>query len=282
LNKTNEILAIRASGVSIVNLSSSIVTLAAVIATASLYLQERVVPFTQKKAQDINLTRQTSLPREQMHNLAFMGKNGTIYFIGTFDPAAQTLYRLTLFEHNGQGQVIRKVVAQEAAFNGADWEAKGIMRYDVDTEGRIVALPQYAERDSIDIAEKPNEVIARSKEGYELMPIKEMRKQLKQFMSIGTQGMRITLRLEIQKKIAEAFNHIFLILGTLPFALKIRRRHIGFSLMGTAIIFGLCYYVIFSITIALGKSGVLPPGLSAWIANIFFGVSGIVGLADLR
>jgi lipopolysaccharide export system permease protein len=114
------------------------------------------------------------------------------------------------------------------------------------------------------------------------MSLKDLRRQLKQFTYLGTQGMLVSLRIEIQKKLAESFNHVFLILGALPFALKIRRRHVNFSLMGLAIMFGLCYYVIFSISTALGKTGIFSPELSAWIANIFFGISGIVGLADLR
>ena len=114
------------------------------------------------------------------------------------------------------------------------------------------------------------------------MSIKDIKKQLDQFMHIGSKGVVLTLKIEIQKKIAESFNHIFLLLGALPFALKIRKRHINFSLMGMAIFFGLIYYVLFSISTSLGNTGLLIPELSVWIANIFFGISGIVGLSVLR
>jgi len=282
LNKTHEIMAIRASGISIMNISVSILMLAAVLSCATLFVQDKVVPPTQKKTKNINLRQREQLPRDKVNNLAFLGENGNIYFIGSFEPHTNTLSNATLFQHNSNGDIVRKIVARDVIYQNEVWQGSNVMVYDVDTEGKLVNVPRYFMQTPLEITETPQQVVDKSKEGYEMMSLKEIRKQIKQFKGLGTQGMVTTLKVEIQKKIADSFNHIFLVLGALPFALKIRRRHINFSLMGMAILFSLIYYVLFSITAALGKVGILIPEMSVWLTNIFFGVSGIVGLADLH
>lgn len=282
LNKTHEIMAIRASGVSILNISMSVLTLGAVLSCLALFIQDKIVPPFSKKTKDINLRQKEQMPREQINNLAFLGDNGNIYFIGSFEPHTNTLLNTTLFQHDSNGNIVRKIVAKEIRFQDRIWNAAHVMIYDVDIEGKLVNIPRYFMGTPLEISETPQQVVSKSKEGYEMMSLRDLRKQIKQFKSLGTQGMMVTLKIEIQKKIAESFNHIFLILGALPFALKIRRRHINFSLMGMAILFSLIYYVLFSITAALGKVGILIPEMSVWLTNVFFGVSGIVGLADLH
>jgi len=72
------------------------------------------------------------------------------------------------------------------------------------------------------------------------------------------------------------------LLAALPFALQIKTRRAGLSSLGTAIIFYFLYYVLSSLSLALGKIDFFPPPIAAWLTNIFFGISGLVGLMSLQ
>jgi lipopolysaccharide export system permease protein len=45
--------------------------------------------------------------------------------------------------------------------------------------------------------------------------------------------------------------------------------------IGMGVLIGLLFYGTFAVSTALGKGGVLPPFISAWLANISFGGLGI-------
>ena len=69
-------------------------------------------------------------------------------------------------------------------------------------------------------------------------------------------------------------NIIMAILG-IPFALMIGRS--GNMAFGIAVstCLGLTYWIFYSFCLSLGNGGVLSPFISAWIANIIFGMLGI-------
>jgi lipopolysaccharide export system permease protein len=87
---------------------------------------------------------------------------------------------------------------------------------------------------------------------------------------------------EYHRKIAMNFALFFLLVGTFPFALKIRQRRAAMSAFALTLSFCFVYYFLFSFCIALGKSDLFPPWIAAWMTNLFFGVSGLVGLASVK
>jgi len=70
---------------------------------------------------------------------------------------------------------------------------------------------------------------------------------------------------------------VIILLGA-AFAIKIKRRGKTAAIigMGMGIVIGFIYYAFMATSIALGKGGIIPPILSAHLANILFGFIGIV------
>ncbi|HSH69110.1 MAG TPA: LptF/LptG family permease, partial [Deferrisomatales bacterium] len=64
-----------------------------------------------------------------------------------------------------------------------------------------------------------------------------------------------------------------------PFGVRAGRR--GGASVGIvlAILLGFSYWLVLAVGLSLGKTGVLPPVLAAWVGNIGFAVLGVVLLA---
>jgi lipopolysaccharide export LptBFGC system permease protein LptF len=56
----------------------------------------------------------------------------------------------------------------------------------------------------------------------------------------------------------------------LPCAIAIRRKAVGFSSVTISVLVALSYYVLFAISIALGKNNVFPILASVLVVPIFF------------
>jgi lipopolysaccharide export system permease protein len=73
-----------------------------------------------------------------------------------------------------------------------------------------------------------------------------------------------------------------MVLIGIPFALKTSRSG-GVALsIGSSVMIGFAYGVIFYVFVSFGKSGVLSPLLACWIPTVLFGLAGILTLMSIR
>jgi lipopolysaccharide export system permease protein len=73
-----------------------------------------------------------------------------------------------------------------------------------------------------------------------------------------------------------------MVLIGIPFALKTSRSG-GVALsIGSSVMIGFAYGVIFYIFVFFGKSGVLSPFLACWIPTLLFGLAGGLTLMSIR
>ncbi|AFZ67281.1 LptF/LptG family permease [Deinococcus peraridilitoris] len=84
---------------------------------------------------------------------------------------------------------------------------------------------------------------------------------------------RFAARAELNRKLALPLGNLVLVLAALPFALRYGRTT-GVAL-GVALLIAVSYYLVYVLGLSLGNSGVLPPELGAWLANITFALGGL-------
>nr|MBP7163588.1 LptF/LptG family permease [Candidatus Omnitrophota bacterium] len=73
------------------------------------------------------------------------------------------------------------------------------------------------------------------------------------------------------QKYSFPLTNIIIVLVALPLPLSTgRRRAQTFSSLGIAIAIGFLYYVTNAVGLALGKGGIFPPLLAAWLAPVIF------------
>ena len=106
-----------------------------------------------------------------------------------------------------------------------------------------------------------------------------LRKKIRSLKKARAGKQLTNLIVDYHQKITDSFTAFFLIIGILPIAFEVKKRKAALSSLGIGFVFSLIYYAVYSFGIAMGKSGIILPSLSAWLAPIFFLTVGITGLS---
>ncbi len=283
LNKNNEIISIRACGLSVARIAFPALFFALLISISVFFLQQKVLIKSQKRVADIKVQFITKkldkISQEQ--NLAFTSGN-MILFVGTYLPKYKTMEQVVIFEEDRKRRIVKKIIAKEIAYEHKQWVAKDIVEYSLDEAGDIIDVPLSWDEKIIDIDEKPESLVYKKGAFSQFSSLTTLRKEINRLKKIKADNLLSNLIIDYYQKMAEPFSHLFLIIGVLPLALEIRRRKVALSSLGIGFIFGFLYYAISSFSIALGKSGIILPVFSALLAPLFFLTVGISGIILLK
>ena len=281
-NRDNEIVSMRASGISILRMSMPIIYFALFLSFLSLFIQEKVLIYSQKKARDIKIEFvENKHEKNIVKNFVFRSKN-KLFFVSIFSPQENTLKNVIMLKENSTGEIKEKTVCQTIVYENNQWKAKDLISYQLDKEGKIVNQPSSQKERIIDIGDKPQSLVFKKNAFGEYLSIKQLRQEIKTIGKAASSTFLNNLIIDYNKKMADPFGSLFLAIGILPFALQIKKRKVGISAIAGGFIFGFLYYLISSVSIALGKAGVLIPYLSSWVGPLFFLVMGISGLILIK
>ncbi|MCK4809847.1 MAG: LptF/LptG family permease [Candidatus Omnitrophica bacterium] len=300
LNRNNEILGMRVFGFSLFRISAGIITLSIVISFLALFIQEKLSFNSQRKIADITLEyiKGKKVSDKELKNIIFKDKD-MLFFISRFIPKSKLLEGVTIYKEDNEGNTKEELVASKIAYINGKWVAKDLTARNLDNKGRYAdIIPVFWENKTIDLSLKPeNLAVKKSLSGgfassifagassslsRDFSSIKKLFKEIQRLKVIKKYGRLPQFIIEFNLKLAQPFFHFFLIIGVLPFALEIKKRKAGLSSLGLWFIFGFAYYVIFSISLSLGKAGLILPHLCVWVAPLCFSIVGVSGLCLSR
>ncbi len=116
----------------------------------------------------------------------------------------------------------------------------------------------------INIPEKPNDFKVMQKDA-EKMGYFELRKYVKKIQSEGYDVTRYLV--ELQGKIAFPLITLILVFIAVPFSLRSERSGGAMESAGIGIFIGFSYWIVHAFSMSLGRSGMLPVFLSAWVTK---------------
>ncbi len=276
LNSHNEIIALRASGMNFWQIVRPTIYFGLIVAAAIFLINERYVPQAEgnaRKIKDANMILESDRQRKKMakiKNLTFYGLKNRLYFIDTFDPNTYELEGITIIGYDTRQNVKEKIVALRGRWTGIGWK---FFRCHVTTFSQAINTPTkvkvYPEK-LLDIKETPEDFL-KQRLNVNAMNIKQLHNYISRFENSGATRALNNLRVDLHQKIAFPFRNIVIILVGLPFALMTgRRKAQTFTSLGVAVAIGFLYYVFDAVGLALGKSGLFHPILSAWLAPLVF------------
>lgn len=285
LSKNNEILSMRASGISILRLSFPIVFFALFISILSLFLQEKFLLSSQKKIEQIkiNFIKKNFSSGSEETNIAFSSDN-MIFFASKLLVQKKTLQDVTIFREDEQGEITRKLLCKNLVYENNRWQGKDIIEYRLDKKGSINGPPAYWKKLEIPLKEKP-EVLALKKASIFMLSslsLKNLKKEIRQLKKIKAYDKLSNFIIDYHRKFVEPLSHFFIIIGIVPIALEVKKRRAAFSSLGIGILADFAYYSMMFFSIALGKDGIILPIFSPWLAPLFFLTFGIAGLILLK
>jgi lipopolysaccharide export system permease protein len=282
LNKSNELVSMRSSGISIIKICLPVIFFAAFNSFALFYVQEKMLMKSQEKVEDIRIRfiKSGSSGGEQQ-NFAFP-YNNMIFFARTFAPKQGILKDVTIFEEDEKGNIAAKVTCSELIYQPTCWKEYGVMEYSLDKEGNIVGKPNESKVRDSHLVGTPQEIMAKRTVFAQFASLKMIKKEMKQLKRIGSQKLLTERIITYHEKLSTPFASLFLIIAALPFATEIKKRRVTLSSLSTGFIFGCAFYCLNGVFIALAKNGTLLPVFGAWLAPLFFLVVGIMGLILIK
>lgn len=281
LNRHNEIVAIKASGISIWRIIMPLLFLGLLISLASFVVENKIVPqsyatYSYIKEEKIEPSHK-KLKEEVINDITFYGENNRIFYAESFNIRHNLLKKVIILQHNENGNLIARITTDEAKWQDDKWIFKNCAIYRLDKTGGTVGEALFFNEKIFRLAEKPQD-FRRSQQQTRFMSIFRLHQYIKKLSSNGYRPRGLLI--DFYNKISFPFINLIIVLLGASFALLPNK---GGALMylGVALAVGFLYYAIIITSVAVGKAGLLPPLLSSWLANIIFAMVGFIFLLKL-
>lgn len=284
LNRSNEIIAMRSSGLNIWQITKSFFIFALIISCLIFLVNEKLLPesySSMAKIKELMWANSKKTKEEIIKNLTVYGRKNRLFFIDTFYLKSNILEGITILEHDEHQNLIAKIVAQNGIWEGNFWRFYNCLIYNFDPQGIIETQPLYYEEEIMDIPEGPLDFLQQMQKP-EFMNISQLNNYVKKLSKSKAKGALKNFKVDLYQKFASPFSSLVIILAGIPFALAIKKRGALLSSFGISMIIGFLYYVVNSLSIAFGKAGILSPLLSAGLSPILFTALGFTMIKRLR
>src|SRR5271166_1843180 len=274
MEKSSELTAMKASGMSIYRAALPVIVLCAFLAAGLFVFDQLYIPRTNRE-QEILRNQIKGKPAQtylQADRKWILGQNNDIYYYQVFDPDTNRFGGISIFAFDPNSfQLTRRIHAERAhweenlkkwvfetgwvrTLNGAS--IQDYRTFEVATFGELREDPSYFKK----------EVKQSSEMNYE-----ELRRYIDDLQQSGFDTVR--LKVQLQKKIAFPLITLVLPILAIPFAAWGRR---GGALAGVAIAIGIAivYWVTAGLFEAMGAANQLPAMMAAWAPDFIFAFAG--------
>lgn len=277
LNNNNELIALRASGLSFWKITKPSLMFGLIVTALVFLVNEKFAPQSASLGEELKKgsieVQATDRGKKApvIENLFFYGQDNKLFSIDKYNPSTKTLEGLTVIGQDNQQRMTDKIVAMRGEWTAQGWKLYNcqITQYDPVEQVPIGEAPFYKEK-IVNLSEKPEDLL-KQRSTRSNMNIRELKKYIKRFKGSGAISAINSLKVDLHARIAYPFACIVIIFVGLPFAMVGgRRKGLTFASVGIALMIALLFYVVNALALAIGKGGALSPALSAWIAPLLF------------
>ena len=279
LNRSNELTAMKATGVSIYRIIVPVLVISSVLAAALFTFDELYVPSANRRQEALRAVIKGRPPQtferpdqKWIFGTEQPGEPNHIFYYQFFDPDKDSFANISVFEFEpGTFTLTRRLYASSAHWQPdtqqwilehgwqrqfANGEVKTYTTFQATTLEHVHELPQYFKKETRQSSE---------------MSFAE----LSRYIGYLRQGGFDTVRLRVQLNHKFAYPLIALVMAVLavPFALSMGRSG---SLAGLAVAIGVAivYWVVAGTFDQMGNVNMLPPLLAAWAPDLLFALVG--------
>jgi LPS export ABC transporter permease LptG/LPS export ABC transporter permease LptF len=272
--KSNELTAMKATGISLYRLVIPVLALAAAISVALFLVDQFYLPHANKR-QDALRNEIKGKPAQTylnpQHKWIF-GEHQEVYYYEFFDGERNQFFNLSVFRFDPASfRLVQRTFGTRAYWQDDlhKWVfQKGWQRELADNQ-----VTQYR---TFDVAtfpgmdEPPNYFKKEVKQSSE-MSFEELKRYIAELEIGGFDVVR--LRVQLYKKLAYPLMTLVMAVLAIPFALNAGRQG-ALRGVATAIVIGVIYWVTGNIFESMGNYNQLPATLAAWSPDLIFGLAG--------
>jgi lipopolysaccharide export system permease protein len=270
LTKNAEITVMRACGISLYRTAAPLLLLAAIGSVVLLGLEERVLGYSNRRADAINDAIRDRLPKTYSLNRQWVAAtDGNIYQYLYFDSRHNQLNGLSMYEFgNDPSTLVRRSYFSQVAFKG-DREAKGLVNWQSGPGWTRELVPQirYSSFSSQPVVLEGPGYFGTERPDAEQMSYSQLREHVSALRSSGFNVVPYVV--ELHRKLAFPFITLIMVLIAVPFAVTTGKRGALYGI-GAGIVLAILYWTTLSVFGAIGAGGLIPPVLAAWAPNLIF------------
>lgn len=273
LNRDNEIIAMRSSGLSIFQITKTVIIFGIMVSALVFWVNDRFVPSAlslterMKTQMESGAKKAKGKGQETINNLSMYGMKNRLFFINKFDAAINTLEGIIILEHDEKQNITKKITANKGVYKDGLWRFYQSVTYNFDENVQVKGEPQYFQEEIMNIPETPADFL-NQRLHPDFMNISQLDNYMWKLSKSGATTVIRNLKVDLYRKFAFPLTSAIIIILGIPFSLAMKKRATGLSSLGLSIMVGFLYYVLNAISIALGKAGLLAPVLSVSLSHI--------------
>jgi lipopolysaccharide export system permease protein len=272
LTRSSEITAMRSCGISLFKISLPMLVLGLIASLLLLVNTELIVP---KSYENMERIERVAI-RKQGVNAVF--KRNNIWFRSgsmilqaqMFEPKEKSLKGVIIWTLDASMNPLIRIDAESAAFQNDSWVLKRaeVKNFSQGQGFTVKAVPDMVIALKLRIDDL--KVLDNNADNLSYRKLKEYADNLR---SGGYQAFRYLTMMHA--KLSAPFAAFVMVVLGIPFALR-NSRSGGVALgIGASVGIGFAYFVVNAVLLSYGRSGVLPPFVAAWGANLIFVLGGV-------
>jgi LPS export ABC transporter permease LptG len=263
LSKSSELTVMKACGISLYRAALPLIALSLVWTLTLFGLEQEILARSNRQAEILDARIRNLQPKtfDPLNRRWVVARDGNVYNYRYFDSDQRVMHALSVFTvAEDAWRLTRQTFATRAEFRGGWRGFKGwIQEFTPNAAGR---WRPFTERT---LPLEPPEYFETEQPLAELMTVAELRRYIDELRGSGFNV--VPSMVELQRKIAFPFVTLVMTLVALPFGVTMGRRGTLYGI-GLAIVLALGYWLLFSVFLAIGRTGLLSPVLAAWTPNI--------------
>ncbi|HSB71954.1 MAG TPA: LPS export ABC transporter permease LptG [Candidatus Methylomirabilis sp.] len=278
LARHNELLAMKMGHVSTLRIALPCIAMGLLASLAAWVTTEYVAPRTNERAMNIERTDVRRLPAHRTtrdSDIWYRAQGNRFVHISLIESQSGLIRGMSVFQLSPTFDLVQRVDAREATWGADGWTLRDGYQLDL-TQTPVRVTPFQTLR--IALSERPEE-FARVARSPEEMSYSQLRGYIERLVQSGVSATRY--RVDLEAKIAIALVSLIMALIGVSFGLRTGKGGVMIW-VGVCIPMGFLYWMLLSMGFSLGRGGVLPPLVAAWLPNLVFGVGGLLSLWRLR
>ena len=280
MNRNSEIVAIKATGISLYRLIVPIVTMAVVLAVALFLFDQYYLPQANRRQEALRnqikgRPTQTYLHPEQkwmMGQKPQPGEPGRIFYYEFYDPDLKEFANLSVFEFDpATFQLTRRIFAKRVLWDSdaGGWTFESGWVRDV-RGANVTGYRTFLKTSFPEVRATPDYFKKEDLQAKE-MNFGQLDRYIRDLQQSGFDTKRLSVAL--WQKLSYPLITVVMAVLAIPFALSMGRRG-SITGVAVAIAVALAYMVIDSLFGSMGNVNYLPASMAAWSADVLFALAG--------
>lgn len=281
LNKHHELTALFSMGRSLARVSAPILIIVALLSVIDFWLNDRLLPRFAQKKQYVELVEIKKKPglysTVKMNKIWFRTRN-TIFYIQTMNPDKSSGQGIALYYFDNRWKLVELIRAAKVKMQSEVWEL---------SNGTITL---FTKDSSFPLSQTfSNKLVTMDKELADLQATATSSdvmtlSQLGRFIEKNKEAGLETIGYEMDYHGKFGFALASFVLTMLGVPLSVNRQRAGGMFLNIGICLGLAvvYWLSFSSCLTLGRHGMIPPILAAWLPNVGMSAIALVLLNRLK